>query len=69
MAANLSLLFMGHWTLPYSVLAATSAVIAIIFYFRQFKFGYNINHSLWHTFSAAVSFFCVETFLHFANLF
>lgn len=63
MASNFILLFKGHWTLPYSLIAIGCAVIAIFFYSRQFKHGYDLNHGLWHIFSAGVSFFCVATFL------
>ncbi len=63
MASNLILLFKGYWTLPYSLVAIGCAVIAIFFYSRQFKHGYDLNHGLWHIFSAGVSFFCMATFL------
>ncbi len=69
MASNFILLFSGHWIVPYSLIAVVCAVIAIFFYFRQYKHGYNLNHGLWHIFSAGVSFFCVATFLSFMNLF
>jgi hypothetical protein len=63
MASNFILLFKGYWVLPYSMIAIGCAIIAIFFYFRQFKHGYDLNHGLWHIFSAGVSFFCVATFL------
>lgn len=69
MAANFVLLFKGHLVLPYSALAFGCAAIVIFFYFRQFKHGYDFNHGLWHIFSAAVSSFCVMTFLLFMQLF
>jgi uncharacterized membrane protein (UPF0136 family) len=63
MASNFILLFKGQWNLPYSLIAIGCAAIAILFYSRQFKHGYDLNHGLWHIFSAGVSFFCVATFL------
>ncbi len=69
MLSNLILLFKGHWILPYSVVAIICAVIALTFYARQFKYGYDLNHGIWHIFSAAVSFFSVATFLNFMGLF
>lgn len=69
MASNFILLFSGHWTMPYSLLAVICAVIAILFYFKQNDFNYNIYHGFWHIFSAGVSFFCVATFLSYINLF
>lgn len=67
--SNLVLLFKGHWTIPYSIFATVCAVIALIFYARQFKHGYDLNHGFWHVFSAAVSFFSVATLLAFMELF
>ncbi len=69
MLANFILLFNGHWVLPYSVIAIICAIIALGFYFRQDKGGYNVYHGMWHIFSAGVSFFCVATFLSFIHLF
>jgi len=69
MASNMVLLFMGRWVLPYSLIAIGCAIIALFFYFRQHKGGYNLYHGWWHIFSAGVSFFCVATFLHFIKLF
>ncbi|MBP9821526.1 MAG: hypothetical protein KBC98_01435 [Candidatus Pacebacteria bacterium] len=68
MASNFILLFKGHWALPHSAIAILCAIIALSFYFRQFKHGYDFNHGMWHVFSAAVSFFCVTTFLVFMQL-
>ena len=68
MVSNFILLFLGHWTMPYSVAAIVCAVIALSFYARQFKHGYNFNHGMWHLFSAGVSSFCVFTFLAFFHL-
>jgi hypothetical protein len=69
MASNFILLFSGHWILPYSLTAVVFAIIALFFYFRQSKRNYNLNHGLWHIFSAGVSFFCLATLLNFMNLF
>jgi len=63
MISNCILLFSGHLTLPYSILALLSATIALFFYFRRSKHDYFINHSLWHIFSALVCIFCLMTFL------
>lgn len=63
MLSNFILLFMGHWTLPYSSLAVIFAIIALFFYFRKSKHDYYFNHSLWHIFSAGVCIFCLMTFL------
>ncbi len=60
--SNMFLLFLGHWILPYSAIAIGLAVIAIFFYLHQNK--KTINHVWWHIFSAAVSFFCIATYLH-----
>lgn len=68
MASNLILLFKGHLVLPYTAIALLCAVIALFFYFRQFEKGYNLNHGLWHVFSAGVSFFCVATFLSYMQI-
>jgi len=68
MVANFVLLFLGHWNLPYSIIAIVCAVIALSFYARQFRYGYNFNHGMWHLFSAGVSSFCLVTFLHFIGV-
>lgn len=62
--ANFTLLFLGHWYLPFSILAfPIGAIIALYFYYRQFKGDYNLNHGLWHICSAVISTLCVVTFL------
>lgn len=63
MLSNFILLFMGHWLLPYSIIAVLFALVALFFYFRRPKHDYYINHSLWHIFSAGVCIFCLITFL------
>ena len=65
MLSNFILLFLGHWLLPYSLLAILSALIALFFYFYRSKHDYYFNHSLWHIFSALVCIFCLMTFLSF----
>ncbi len=64
MASNFWLLIGGNWILPYSFIALTSAVIAIYFYFRQYKKGYDFNHGMWHFFSSIVCYFSILTFLN-----
>ncbi|HQV64692.1 MAG TPA: hypothetical protein PKZ56_00435, partial [Candidatus Paceibacterota bacterium] len=62
--ANFTLLFLGHWHLPFSILAfPIGAMVALYFYYRQFKGNYNVNHGLWHICSAIISTLCVITFL------
>lgn len=70
MISNFILLFQGKWIVPYSIIAVLCAIIALGFYFYQHKGlrGYNFYHGMWHIFSAAVSFFCVLTFLSFTSL-
>ncbi len=63
MLSNFVLLFMGHWLLPYSIIAVLFALVALFFYFRRSKHDYYLNHSLWHIFSAGVCIFCLITFL------
>src|SRR6185369_8854795 len=53
MLSNFVLLFMGHWTLPFSVTAIALALVALGFYFQRSRRDYYFNHSLWHIFSAA----------------
>lgn len=64
MASNFWLLINGNWTPPYSFISLTSAVIAICFYLRQYKKGYNFNHGMWHFFSAIVCYFSILTYLN-----
>ncbi len=61
MASNFILLFQGYWSMPYSLIAVACAVIALVFYLKQFKGKYDLNHGLWHIFSAGVSFFCIAS--------
>ncbi len=62
--ANFTLLFLGHWYLPFSILAfPVGAIIALYFYYRQFRVDYNLNHGLWHICSASISTLCIVTFL------
>ena len=68
MVSNVALLFIGHWLLPYSILALVFAAIALGFYARQFKHGYNFNHGMWHLFSAGVCTFCIFTVLKFFHV-
>lgn len=49
-ASNFILLFLGDLIFPYGLAAILSALIAIIFYLRQSKYGYNFNHGMWHIF-------------------
>jgi hypothetical protein len=63
MASNFYLLFMGRWNFPYAFLAIICAVVSVVFYIRQHKYGYTINHSMWHIFSAATSLCSLMTFL------
>jgi hypothetical protein len=44
MLANFILLFKGHWVLPYSITAIGFAVVALFFYYRQFRHGYNESY-------------------------
>lgn len=71
MLSNLILLFRGHWATPYSVFAIICALIALSFYFYQYKGSrsYGFYHGWWHIFSAGVSFFCIATYLSFVGLF
>lgn len=64
MLSNFILLFLGHWILPYSIFAIICVLIALIFYFKQNSKSYNIDHSMWHIFSALVSLFCLLTFIN-----
>ena len=63
MTANLVLLFVGNFALPFSALAIVFASTALFLFFRKSKHNYYINHSLWHIFSAGVYLFCLLTFL------
>ncbi len=63
MIANLLLLFKGDWVFPYGIGAFISAVIALWFFYRQNKHGYNFNHGMWHIFSAATSFLSVVAYI------
>jgi hypothetical protein len=68
MVSNLTLLFWGHWALPYSITAVVFACIALFFYFKSSVENYYLNHSIWHVFSSGVSLLCLMTFLTFLNL-
>ncbi len=65
MAANLYLLFKGYWIFPYGIGAFISAMIALLFFFRQNKYDYNFNHGLWHIFSAVTSLLSLLSFISF----
>jgi len=63
MASNFWLLINGGWLLPYSFIALSCATIAIYYYSKQYKHGYDYNHGMWHFFSAIVCYFSILTFL------
>lgn len=63
MVSNFVLLISGEWQAPYSIIALSSAVLAIYFYIRQYKKGYNFNHGMWHVLSAIVCYYSILTFL------
>ena len=60
--ANFVLLFMGGILSPFALSALTLALLAGYFYFRQTKHGYDLNHGLFHVFSALISIFSILTF-------
>jgi hypothetical protein len=68
MLSNFVLLFMGHFTLPYSAIAVIFALLALYFYYRRSKHDYYLNHSLWHVFSSGVCLFCLLTFLSYSAM-
>src|ERR1700748_3483194 len=59
MLSNFALLFMAHWSYPFSLIAVLCALLALLFYFQKSKRKYYINHSLWHLSSAGVCMFCL----------
>lgn len=59
--SNFVLLFQGNLALPYSLVAILSAIVAILFYIRQSKYGYDFNHGMWHTFSALTCYYSILT--------
>lgn len=61
--SNTFLLFLGSWKMPYGLLALIFAIIALVFYFIKNKRNLDIDHALWHLFSALVSLFCLAAFL------
>lgn len=63
MTSNFILLIFGKWLLPFSMITIFFAIIAIYFYTIQFKKNYNLNHGLWHFFSAIVCCFSILTFI------
>lgn len=60
--ANFILLFIGGILSPFAISALTLAILAGYFYFRQQKHGYDLNHGLFHIFSALISIFSILTF-------
>jgi len=64
MGSNFLLLINGNWMQPYSLIALSNAFVALYFYYRQYKKGYNFNHGMWHFFSAIVCYFSILTFLN-----
>lgn len=65
MSAHLVLCVLGRFALPYFAFVVLFAPIAVFFYFR--REGRDLNHALWHLFSAAVSVSAQLTFLHAAK--
>jgi hypothetical protein len=62
-ASNFILLISGNWVQPFSTMALSFALVAILFYRRQYnKNSFDVNHGLWHFFSA---FTCYCSFLTF----
>ena len=64
--SNFVLLFLGHWALPYSIVAVVFALTALFFCYRKSKpDDYYFNHSLWHIFSAGICISCLVTYISF----
>jgi hypothetical protein len=61
-AANFFLLLSGKYLSLFSFSAVMLALLAGYFYFRQAKHGYDLNHGLFHIFSALISIFSILTF-------
>jgi hypothetical protein len=66
---NIYLVIRGHFWEPYFVIGLGSGVFSLYFYLRQFKNDYNLNHGLWHLFSAGCCYFCILTFLYYIKAF
>jgi hypothetical protein len=60
--ANFTLIFSGTILSPFSISAFTCALLAGYFYYRQQKHGYDLNHGLFHIFSALISIFSILAF-------
>ena len=66
MGTNLLYAVLGRFKFPYFLIALICVAISLHFYFKKSHSSkqYNINHGLWHTFSAIITLFCMLTFLY-----
>jgi hypothetical protein len=61
MMANIVLLTLSDFSLPYSIYAVVTAILALSIYFYQKRTSkkYPLYHSAWHILSALTCLFCV----------
>jgi hypothetical protein len=63
MILHLILCVFGGFAMPYFLFVLILVPIAIFFYYRRSRAGYDWNHGLWHLVSAAISVFAQLTYL------
>jgi hypothetical protein len=66
MLLQLVLCVLGRFSMPFFLFVLILVPIALHFYYRRSREGYDYNHALWHLFSAAISVFAQLTYLAYA---
>ena len=62
-SSNFILMSLGHLKpIEYVLACIAFALLAGLFYFRQYKYGYNLNHSAYHISSAIICVLCLLIF-------
>lgn len=56
---NLAIIYVSHFSYPYSYLAFATVPIALFFYYSSFKETYDFRHGWWHVFSVLITVFSV----------
>ena len=56
---NIYLCYLSEFKRPYFGIALFFVVVSLYFYFKTDKKTYELNHSLWHFFSAVITVFCI----------
>jgi hypothetical protein len=63
-ANNMVLLYLAKASWYEIATVAGLIFLALLFFYREDRYGYELNHFLWHLFSAMVSTFCLITFVY-----